>query len=65
MYLIKTDKDGNEMWSKTFGGAQDDYGRSVVSTKNGGYVLLGVTVPFGKEMSDMYLIKTDSNGEAS
>jgi hypothetical protein len=62
VYLIKTDANGNQQWSKTFGGTSDDYGYSVQPTSDGGYIIAGRTSSFGVGDPDVYLIKTDANG---
>ncbi|MFH2035436.1 MAG: FlgD immunoglobulin-like domain containing protein [Candidatus Zixiibacteriota bacterium] len=62
VYLIKIDMLGNKLWSKTFGGAEDDEGRSVRSTSDGGYIICGTTSSSGAGYSDVYFIKTDANG---
>ncbi|UCH51882.1 MAG: hypothetical protein JSV54_03825 [Chloroflexota bacterium] len=58
IWLIKTDGDGNKVWDKTFGGVENDEGRSVQQTEDGGYIVCGVT---GESFSAL-LIKTDANG---
>lgn len=62
VYLLRTDADGNALWTKTFGGTQYDYGQSVVQTSDGGFVIVGYTNSFGAGSYDMYLLKTNENG---
>ncbi len=62
MYIVKTDGTGNQQWTRTFGGTSDDYARSVQQTSDGGYIIVGFTNSFGTGSSDMYIAKTDANG---
>jgi hypothetical protein len=61
-WLVRTDMFGNELWNKTFGGSAWDQANSVVETSDGGYFLTGdYTDPVQGDL-EMYLVKTDSEG---
>ncbi len=70
-FVIKTDKDGNQVWRKTFGGSEDDEARSIALTLDGGYIIAGKTLSYGPgpvdhnqswQWEDVFLIKLDANG---
>jgi len=61
-WLIKTNANGIEQWSKTFGGSSNDEAYSIQQTKDGGYILAGNTTSYGAGDDDTWLIKTDANG---
>ena len=64
VYLIKTDANGDSLWTKTFGGTSLDFGLFVVQTLDGGYIITGTTESFGNGGRDIYLIKTDASGDS-
>jgi len=55
-WLVKTDSSGNQLWSRTYGGAGNEEAHSLVQTGDGGYALVGST---GERI---FLVKTDASG---
>jgi len=62
VYLVKTNASGDTLWTRTYGGAGDDWGYSVKQTSDSGYVIAGHTTSFGNG-DQVYLIKTDASGD--
>lgn len=61
-YVLKLDQEGNEIWSKTFGGSEAEMGRKVIENHNNEYLFLGSTGSYGAGNRDIYLICTDEAG---
>ncbi|HPJ30346.1 MAG TPA: hypothetical protein PLZ42_03035 [Methanothrix sp.] len=61
LFLVRTYSDGYERWRRSFGGAADDWGVSMVETEDG-FVIVGLTCSFGSGGSDGWILKTDSDG---
>ena len=55
---------GSEVWSKTFGGAGDEWAFSVIATSDGGYAIAGYTNSFGAGANDFWLLKIDASGNS-
>ncbi|MCK4345550.1 MAG: carboxypeptidase regulatory-like domain-containing protein, partial [Bacteroidales bacterium] len=63
VYLIKTDKYGDTLWTKTFGGSSTgEIGHEVQQTNDGGYIITGFIESYDPANYDVYLIKTDEYG---
>jgi hypothetical protein len=69
-WLVKIDSYGNKEWDKTFGGTGADAAASIVTTIDGGYLMLGSSMSdSGGEKTqnsrgayDYWIVKIDSNG---
>jgi len=64
VYLIRTNSTGDILWTKAYGGINNDFGISVKQTANGGFIITGETSSFGAGGIDVYLICTDANGNS-
>jgi hypothetical protein len=63
VYLARYNAFGDKIWDRVYGGAKRDEGRSVAVTSDGGYIVVGYTTSAPAIESDVYVIKTDANGE--
>jgi hypothetical protein len=63
LYLVKTNSIGDTLWTKTYGGVDDEFGYSVEETTDGGYIVVGITRSFGSGDYDIYILKTDPVGD--
>ena len=62
LYIIKTNENGDTLWTKTFGGSAYDISCSVDITSENDYVIAGYGESFGKESMDVYLLKVNQLG---
>jgi len=61
--LVKTNENGTEQWSKSFGGTGDDKGYEIVQDQEGNYIIIGQTSSIGNGEDDVLLLKVNSRGE--
>ncbi len=68
-WVVRIDNLGSIIWEKSLGGTQDDYGREIHQTYDGGFIVTGWTysnngdVSFNHGNSDYWLVKLNSGGE--
>jgi TolB-like protein len=63
-FVGRTDSSGNMLWSKSYGGSNNDEAYSVRETADGGYLMVGHSYSFGAGSVDLYIVKTDSIGNS-
>ncbi len=61
-YIAKLNSGGSFQWSRTVGGANNDYALSIMQTTDGGYIAAGYTSSFGAGGDDIYIVKLDASG---
>ncbi len=61
VWLLKTDSEGETLFTKVFGGELGDYGYFLIPNENNEILLIGYSGSFN---TNVYLIKTDSFGNA-
>jgi hypothetical protein len=68
MLIIKLNADGNIVWQKTPGGSMSERAKAIVSTPDGGCMVLGYTnssdgdLPTKHNSSDVWIMKLNANG---
>jgi len=62
IFLIRANSLGDTLWTKQFGDRETDYGSDIVSTVDGGYMILGSTKQFSILNFDIWMIKIDTDG---
>jgi len=60
-YLIKIDKKGQKLWSKIYGGEDDEDANDIVQLGKD-FVFVGSTQTYGNERLSYYMTKIDNNG---
>lgn len=62
-WLLRTDKNGDTLWTKYIGTTDWDFFYDVDTTFDGGFMLVGGTYGAGAGEEDFYLVRTDANGD--
>jgi thiol-disulfide isomerase/thioredoxin len=63
VYLAKLTPTGEEVWRRVFGGPEKELAPQVRPTPDGGYLLSAQTSSFKDYNGDIFVVKTDGNGE--
>jgi hypothetical protein len=62
LYVVRTNSNGDTLWTRTYGGALDDEPSSLKATSDGGWIISASTESFGAGEDDFWLIKIDAIG---
>lgn len=65
VYLIRITKSGTVVWDKTYDRDDgDEFAQEVIATSDGGFLVVGYT-EFSNNTTDLFLLKTDENGDVN
>jgi hypothetical protein len=68
VWVVKLNSIGNIQWQKCLGGSDDDNAKSIITTLDGGYILVGQTMSNDGDVSgnhggyDLWIVKLNSTG---
>jgi hypothetical protein len=62
IWVVKLDGDGEIEWQNAYGGPNVDRSRAVQQTRDGGYIVSGMTNSFGEGARDFWVLKLDPDG---
>ncbi len=62
--LMKLNSNGDTLWTKTYGGSEDDYGYYIITTQDGNLLICGTSSSSTDGgYSDIYLVKVNLDGD--
>ncbi|MDO8136502.1 MAG: hypothetical protein Q6354_02585 [Candidatus Brocadiales bacterium] len=62
IWVLKLRLDGSVEWEKTYGGVNSDRADSIQQTRDGGYIVAGLTDSFGAGDADIWVLKLSPDG---
>jgi len=63
VWVVRTDSNGDTLWTKAFGGEMGEIGYSIEPTADSGYIIAGETYSYGAGSLDVYLVKLGPDPE--
>lgn len=64
-YIIRTNKKGDLLWAKTYGGSGDDTFSKLTPTQDGGYIAIGSTNSYCYDLGAILIVKLDAAGSVT
>jgi hypothetical protein len=62
VWLIRTNRSGDTLWTRTYGGSGTEIAYGVQQTADGGFIISGYASSVATASDDAYLIRTDPSG---
>jgi hypothetical protein len=65
VYVMRLNTMGDTLWTRTYGGADWDFGYCIRQTADGGFIIAGTTSSYGGANENIYLVKTNASGDTT
>ena len=65
VYLVRTDANGDSLWTRYYGNTWYDYSRSIIAVDDNSYIVSGWYATNGAEVSDFYTLRIQDNGDTT
>jgi len=63
VWVLRLDRSANILWEKAYGGNAHDFGRAVLQTPDGGFLVVADTQSFGAGSRDVWILRLAADGE--
>jgi hypothetical protein len=64
VWLVRTNSQGDTLWTRTYGGLVDDCAWNIQNTSDGGFIIAGYTESFGDGLgADVWLLRANASGD--
>lgn len=63
VYFVRTDANGDSLWTRYYGNTWDDFARSIIAVDDNSYIVSGWYATNGAGVSDFYALRIQDNGD--
>ena len=63
-YAVRTDGNGDTLWTRTYGGYALESSSAAQQTSSGGFLMVGSTTSYGQGSGELYMVNIDANGDS-
>ena len=63
VYVLKVNRKGDTLWTKTYGGLKEDRGNDINLMPDSGFMVVGATKSFGNGSMDSYMLRLNEIGD--
>ena len=63
IYIVRTDDQGDTLWTNTYGSSESEVGNAVLQTSDGGFLIVADVGSWDEDTEDIWLVRTDNYGD--